>query len=114
MWPKEDYQEHMLGYIDGVRVELEQLAYTGLGQHERNAIYVKLYITLNYLWTLIESSDAEWEKHRYALEDSCDVLLRTFYSTQYADSLSYRPSLELISIFRQDHQTMMSTRQKVR
>lgn len=83
MWPKDDYQEHMLGYLDGVRVEFEQRV---VQQPIFNQFYIELDIASEYLWQLIGASDRDWEESRYMLEISCDELLRVFYQVSHADT----------------------------
>ncbi len=88
MWTKDDYQEHMLGYLGAVQIEIEQLAYHAQRQQrDLNAIYADLDATSTWLWRLIEANDEEWEFCRYALEASCDRLLRTFDYVPFADAL---------------------------
>src|SRR5262245_6974665 len=84
---KDDYQEHMLGYIDGVRVEFEGLIHFQLQQYEVNAFYTNLDIAFERLWNLIGASDVDWEAYRSALETSCDELLRALHPLPNAKSL---------------------------
>jgi hypothetical protein len=79
MWAKDDYQEHMLGYLGEMRVEIERLPLSSGQQHDLNELLTDLDIASELLWWLIESSDADWEGVRYPLEASCSELLRTFY-----------------------------------
>ena len=74
MWPKDDYQEHMLGYLDGVRVEFERLVPSP--QRDRIEFYANLDSSLECLWQLIRASEVEWEAYRYPLETQCAELLR--------------------------------------
>ena len=79
MWAKDDYQEHMLGYLGAVQIEIERMAYHEQIQwDDLKAFYADLDATSTWLWQLIEASDGEWEMCRYALEASCDRLLRVF------------------------------------
>jgi hypothetical protein len=87
MWPKEDYQEHMLGYLDGLQIKFAQLICSHVRQHDFNEFYANLDITSECLWRLIAASDADWEGFRYPLEASCDELLRAFYRVPYVGSL---------------------------
>lgn len=89
MWQKDDYQEHMLGYLGAVQTEIEQLAYSHFSQHDLNVLYTDLDVTAEQLWRLIEARDEEWEACRYLLEASCDHLLRAFYRP-YSPSAPYR------------------------
>lgn len=75
MWDKDDYQEHMLGYLGGVQAEIE----ASLQPYDRSTFRSELDIAFELLWWLIGSSDTDWEGYRYTLEESCDELLRTFY-----------------------------------
>jgi hypothetical protein len=79
MWTKDDYQEHMLGYLDEVRAEIERLTHSSLQQHDPNELRTDLDNASELLWWLIDSSDADWEGFRYPLEACCDELLRAFY-----------------------------------
>jgi hypothetical protein len=79
MWPKEDYQEHMLGYLDGLRIESERFLHEHVQQYDFNEFYANLDITSESLWQLIESDDADWEGFRCMLETSCDALLRAMH-----------------------------------
>ena len=88
MWPKDDYQEQMLGYLDEVQTEIEQLALSHLQQHDLTTLYIDLDMTSKRLWRLIGASYEEWEGCRYSLEASCDVLLRAFYRLPRTDSLT--------------------------
>lgn len=87
MWIKDDYQEHMLGYLGEVRVEIERLSHSGLQQRDLNKLRTDLDIASELLWWLIGSSDADWEGFRYPLEASCDELLRTVYRVPRPGSL---------------------------
>ena len=82
MWPKDAYQEQMLGYLSEMETEIGQLAHSRLRQHELDELYTDLEITVEELWRLIGASDLDWEKFRSPLEISCDVLLRAFYHMQ--------------------------------
>src|SRR5262245_31468774 len=75
MWPKEDYQEHMLGYLLGLRMEFVQLIHAHVQQYDFNEFYASLDITSERLWQLIGASEVDWEGYRYPLEASCDELL---------------------------------------
>jgi hypothetical protein len=86
MWTKDDYQEHMLGYLGGIQGELERLTYPSLQQHNLNEIRTDLDIASERLWWLIKSSDADWEGFRCPLEASCDQLLRTLYRVPRPDT----------------------------
>lgn len=78
MWPKDDYQEHMLGYLGEIQTGIDQLACSRLQRHELNLLYSDLDITSERLWQLIGARDDEWELCRFSLEASCDRLLRGF------------------------------------
>jgi hypothetical protein len=88
MWTKDDYQEHMLGYLSGVQADIERLGHSSLQRHDLNEFYIDFDIASERLWWLIESSDTKWEEFRYPLEASCDVLLRSFDSVPYPDTLT--------------------------
>ena len=93
MWPKSDYQEHMLSYIDEVQNEIERLADSRLYRHELQKLYIDLDIVSDRLWRLIGASDIDWESLRYTLEASCDELLRAFHAVSDAGSLTPLASL---------------------
>ncbi len=94
MWPKDDYQEHMLGYLGALQIEIERLTYNAeLQQRDLNTFYADLDATSTWLWRLIEMNDDEWEICRYALEASCDRLLRRFDYVPFAASLMKSGSL---------------------
>lgn len=76
MWHKDDYQEHMLGYLGGVQAGIERLSPSTFQQYELNEFHSDLDNAFELLWWLIGSSDADWEDLRYTLEESCDTLLR--------------------------------------
>lgn len=76
MWPKDDYQEHMLGYLSEIQTGIDQFARSRLQQYELQVLYTDLMITSEQLWQLIEARDDEWEACRYSLEASCERLLR--------------------------------------
>lgn len=88
MWIKDDYQEHMLGYLAGVRTEIEQLTHARIQQYDLNELYTELDKVSELLWWLIESSDRDWEGLRTPLEASCDALLRALQDGPYADVLT--------------------------
>lgn len=105
MWTKDDYQEHMLGYIDGVRSEFERLVQSSFPQYDLNAFYTDLDTTFECLWRLIGARDADWEGFRYPLEASCARLLRALHPLPNPRSLAlsdvaYHPkrTLSLLSI----------------
>jgi hypothetical protein len=87
MWPKEDYQEHMLSYLEGVRIEFELLVHSHVQQYNLNEFYTNLHITFECLWQLIAASDVDWEGFRYPLETSCDKLLCAFHHVPYTGAL---------------------------
>ena len=91
MWPKEDYQEHMLGYLDGLRMEFEYLIDSHLQQQNLSEFYTNLDITSECLWQLIRASDRDWEAYRYPLEANCDELLRVIRQlfNEPADGISF-------------------------
>ena len=88
MWTKDDYQEHMLGYLGSVQAEIDRLAHTSLQQHDFNELRTDLDIASELLWWLIGSSDADWEGFRYLLEASCGDLLRALHHVPYAGALN--------------------------
>jgi len=77
MWTKDDYQEHMLGYLDGVQTSVETLE-SPIGHGDLVELYENLDTSLERLWRLIRARDTDWERFRFPLEASCDNLLRTF------------------------------------
>lgn len=87
MWPKDNYQEQMLGYLNDLQSEIEQLAQARLRQQDLNTLYIDLDKVDKRLWRLIGASNEEWEAFRYALEASCDELLRAFYRVHRAEVL---------------------------
>ena len=93
MWPKEDYQEHMFGYLDGLRIEFEQIIHDHFQRHDFKEFYANLDTTSDCLWQLIGASDADWEGYRYPLEASCDELLRAMHQlpTDTSDRVSFHP-----------------------
>jgi hypothetical protein len=95
MWPKDDYQEHMLGYLDGVRTEIERLEQSRIYRNDTDELFDDLEIALEQLWWLIEANDVEWEGFRYTLEASCDDLLRNFYRVPSDESLIFSVRLTL-------------------
>jgi hypothetical protein len=96
MWTKDDYQEHMSGYLEGVRIEIDRLARLRVQSHSVNEFYTRLDIALDCLRQLILASDVEWEGYRYTLEASCDSLLRTFYRVPPAGTLILSVSFMMI------------------
>ena len=88
MWPKDDYQEHMLGYLDIARSEFERFGYSHFQQHDLNEFYTNLDIANECLWKLIGASDVDWEEYRYPLETSCDELVRALRPLPHANSLA--------------------------
>lgn len=87
MWQKEDYQEHMLGYLGGLQTEIERTEPTRIRWNDLDQVYEELEIALEQLWRLISASEVDWERFRYPLELSCDSLLRRFYRIPRADAL---------------------------
>ena len=87
MWQKEDYQEHMLGYLGWVQTEIERTEQARIHRNDLDQLYEELEIALEQLWRLISASEGDWERFRYPLELSCDSLLRRFYGISRADSL---------------------------
>jgi hypothetical protein len=98
MWPKDDYQEHLLGYLGQLQNDIEQLACSRLPQHELNILYTDLNLSLNHLWILIEARDDEWEHCRYALEASCDRLLHAINHMPSAGSAITSTSLAILDV----------------
>jgi hypothetical protein len=88
MWPKDDYQEHMLGYIDEVCIEFERLPHAHRQQHDLNDFYANLDSTLECLWQLMWASDGDWEDYRYPLETRCDELMRALGPLYNGNSLA--------------------------
>ncbi len=83
MRTKDSYQEHMLGYLVGVKTGIERLERSA--QIRRNDVielYNDLDIALEHLWWIIRSNDVEWEPLRHNLEGRCDDLLRGYYRVQ--------------------------------
>ena len=87
MWTKDDYQEHMLGYLSEVQSEIERLTRSSLQYHDLDDLYTDLDIASERLWRLIGARDVDWEGLRDPLEVSCDDLLRAFYRVPRAGSL---------------------------
>jgi hypothetical protein len=87
MWPKEDYQEHMLGYLDWVQTEIERLEQGRIRRNDLDELYDDLEVALERLWRLIGV--------RYMLEASCDELLHAFYRVPHAGSLILSVSLAI-------------------
>lgn len=86
MWPKEDYQEHMLGYLDGMRIEFERHVHFHFQHLDLNEFYTSLDTVFECLWQLIGASELDWEGYRSPLETRCDELLRAFdqlFDTHY-------------------------------
>ena len=79
MWTKDYYQEQMLGYLDWVQTEIEQLEEKRMRRNDLDELYDYLEIALDRLWRLIRASDVDWEGFRYTLEASCDELLGAFF-----------------------------------
>lgn len=101
MWIKDNYQEHMLGYLGEVRAEIEGLTHSSLQPHDLSQLRADFDVASERLWWLIESSDADWEGFRSPLETSCDELLRTFYRVRL-------PASRVTSIYQtinENHQT---------
>ncbi len=90
MWTKDDYQEHMLGYLSDVQAEIEQISHSSPPQHNFNELLTHLDRVSERLWWLIESNDADWEGFRYPLEARCDELLRALHRMVHAGS--FKPS----------------------
>lgn len=88
MWTKDDYQEHMIGYLAGVRAEIERLTHANFRRHDLNELRAILDSTSELLWWLIEASDADWEERRNPLEASCDELLHTLQHVPCANVLT--------------------------
>jgi hypothetical protein len=88
MWTKDYYQEQMLGYLDWVQTEIEELEPAYGRQNDLNELYDDLEIALERLWWLIGASDVDWEDYRYPVETSCDALLRVFNPLPSANSLA--------------------------
>src|SRR5262245_35162205 len=84
IWSKDDYQEHKLGYLDGIRIEFERLGYSHAQEHDVNEFYSNLDIAFEWLWQLIGVCDEDWD--RYPLETSCDELPCTLHPLPNADS----------------------------
>jgi hypothetical protein len=59
LWPKDDYQEHMLAYLDGVHIEFEQHVHSNFQQHDFNEFYTYLDISFECLWQLIGAYDED-------------------------------------------------------
>jgi hypothetical protein len=103
MWTKDDYQKHMLGYLDGVRIEIDRLA--RLQRHTIDEFYIQLDIALDCLLQLSLASDVEWERFRHILEASCDELLRTFYRAQPTGPSILSMNVVVIDIVEETTQT---------
>ncbi len=101
MWAKDNYQEHMLGYLDWVQTEIERLEQARIRQHDLDELYDDLKIAQERLWRLIGAADVDWERFRSPLEVSCDTLLRTFYQVPYTGSLI--PSVHFIMAEKLEH-----------
>ena len=79
MRTKDSYQEHMLGYLVGVQIEIERLERSRqIRRSELIEVYECLDSALEYLWWVISSSDTEWEPLRFNLEARCDDLLQGY------------------------------------
>lgn len=87
MWQKDNYQEQMLGYLNEVEAEIEQIAHTRPRQIDINQLYDDLDTTTQWLWRLIAAGDIDWEGFRYTLETSCDRLQSAFYHIPPAGAL---------------------------
>lgn len=83
MWTKDDYQEHMLGYLVGVREEIECLSHSNLNHHEIIKMLTQLDKAFQHLWWIIGSSDTDWERFRYVLEACCQELLHIIDRVTY-------------------------------
>ncbi len=78
MWTKDDYQEHMLGYLSSVQTAVETLK-SPIRSGDLVELYENLDASLERLWRLIRAGDTDWERFRFPLEASFDDLLRVFY-----------------------------------
>jgi hypothetical protein len=87
MWQKDDYQEHMLGYLSWVQTEIERIEQTCIRRNGLDQLYEELEITLDRLWRLISATEVHWERFRYPLELSSNSLLRMLYRVPTANSL---------------------------
>jgi hypothetical protein len=76
MWPKDDYQEQMLGYLAGTQTEIERLARLRSPRPDVAELYADFDLASARLWQLIETPDRDWEGCRAALEVDCALLLR--------------------------------------
>jgi hypothetical protein len=92
MWTKDDYQDHMMGYLDGVRTEIERLARASRQWRNLDEFYSDLDFAFECLQRLIKAGDTEWEAFRYTLEASCDVLLRGLYRVPHTGVLIFSRS----------------------
>ena len=87
MWPKDDYQEQMLGYLAGMQTKIERFADSRHQRHDLSELYADLDIASQRLWRLIGATDLDWEDFRNSLEVGCDELLRVFYRAPPASAL---------------------------
>ena len=78
MWTKDDYQEHMLGYLDDLQTAVETLE-PPVRRGNLSELYENLETSLERLWRLIRANDNDWERFRFPLEASCGDLLGAFY-----------------------------------
>lgn len=97
MWTKDDYQEHMLGYLAGVQAQIDHLSYLRILQHDLNGLHTELDNTSELLWWLIDASDEDWEELRNPLEASCDELLRALHRVSYAHPLTWERAASIRS-----------------
>jgi hypothetical protein len=92
MWQKDDYQEHMLGYLSWVQTEIERIEQARIRRNDLDQLYEELEVALDRLWRLIWASDVDWEGFRYTLEASCDELLQAFYRVPHTGYLIFSVS----------------------
>ena len=109
MWQKDDYQEHMLGYLGWIQTEIERTEQARIRCNDLDQLYEELEIALERLWRLIRSTEVDWERFRYPLELSCDSLLRRFYRISRADSLM----IPVLFITIENHETKSQAREQV-